>query len=164
MAILTWGSQSDRWRGITRPHLSQSIFLKTITPPGDSFYHTVTSWNRSRFGSVVIITEVASTIITVHSCYFGIIKFQLGLKTLLILQLDWLAEHNETNYYDHYMINDMRPVSVWEIYNGIACLSPGGMLYGIYREMLLWMVWFSSSLAPGLGYRNQSLQRSLSLE
>ena len=80
MAILAWGSQSDRWRGITRPHLSQSIFLKTITPPGDSFYHTVTSWNRSRFGSLVIITEVASTIITVHSCYFGIIKFQLGLK------------------------------------------------------------------------------------
>ena len=74
----------------------------------------------------MIITEVASTIITVHSCYFGIIKFQLGLKTLLILQLDWLEEHNETNYYDHYMINDMRPVSVWEIYNGKAYLSPGG--------------------------------------
>ena len=164
MAILAWGSQSDRWGGITRPHLSQSIFLKTITPPGDSFYHTVTSWNRSRFGSLVIITEVASTIITVHSCYFGIIKFQLGLK--LCWYCSWTGLRSITKPIIMIIIWSM----TWDrspygkFTTAKPTYRPGGMLYGIYREMFLWMVWFSSSLAPGLGYRNQSLRRSLSLE
>ena len=155
MAILTWGSQSDRWRGITRPHLSQSIFLKTITLPEDSFYHTVTSWNRSRFGSLVIITEVASTIITVHSCYFGIIKFHFGLNTDG-WYCSWTGLRSITKPNDHLRMGNLQRQSL--------SYPPGGMLYGIYREMLLWTVWFSSSLAPGLGYRNQSLRRNLSLE
>lgn len=66
-------------------HATGRLFLphSNIVEPFEIWF--TSDYNRSRidyyYGILVIL---------------GIIKFQFRLKTLLILQLDWFAEHNET--------------------------------------------------------------------